>query len=248
MQTHGAARTVPVLDDEGFFDRKALRALALVHRDAYARGRPYPHVVVDDFLPAASARRLAEAFPSPAHPGWKRRDHAEQAARLGQLQRTNFEGVATPVRRMLGELCGMAFLDFLETLTGREGLIADPHFVGAGLHCTLPGGHLAIHSDFDRDRRRHLARALTVILYLPRRWEHEWGGALELHPDGEGAVVSIDPLPNRLVVMEHGPRNWHGHPAPLACPEGEARASVAAYFYVVDSIPDESHAHGAIWR
>lgn len=236
------------MDDAGFFDRRALRALALARRAEYARSRPFAHVVVDGFLPAERALALATSFPPPEHPGWKRRDHAEQSARLGQLQRTNFEGVASVIRATLAELCGMAFLDFLETLTGVPGLIADPHFVGAGLHCTLPGGHLAIHSDFDRDRRRHLARALTVILYLGERWDPAWGGALELHPDGEGEVVRIDPLPNRLVVMEHGERHWHGHPHPLACPAGEARRSIAAYYYVVDPIPTQRDAHGAIWR
>ena len=60
----------------------------------------------------------------------------------------------------------MAFLDFLGALTGVEGLIADPHFRGAGLSLTLPGGHLALHADFNRDRTRHLERKLTVLYYL----------------------------------------------------------------------------------
>ncbi len=238
----------PVVDPDGFFDRKALRALGRAHRDAYQSARPFPHVVIDGFLPPRHAAALAEGFPPPEHPGWKRRDHAEQSARLGQLQRSNFEGVGAGLRGTLAELNGMAFLDFLEALTGAPGLIPDPHFVGAGLHCTLAGGHLGLHVDFDRDRRRHLARALTVLLYVPLRWQVEWGGALELHPDGEGEAVHIAPLPNRLVVMEHGERHWHGHPAPLACPEGERRQSIAAYYYRAFATEADEHAHGAIWK
>jgi hypothetical protein len=38
---------------------------------------------------------------------------------------------------------------------------ADPHFRGAGPSITLPGGHLALHADFNRDRTRHLERAVV---------------------------------------------------------------------------------------
>src|SRR5690606_34192648 len=133
--------------------------------------------------------QLAGAFPPPTHPGWKRRDYREQSGRLGQLQRTNFAGVDASLRRCLADFCGMAFLDFLETLTGVTGLLPDPHFVGAGLHCTLPGGHLAMHVDFNRDRRRRLSRALTAILYLPPTWHEAWGGGLELARGEAGAPV-----------------------------------------------------------
>src|SRR6476469_7552345 len=97
-----------------FFDRKALRALGLATRDAYRAARPYPHAVFDGFLGKPIAAVLAAAFPSADHPGWMRRDHAEQSARLGQLQRTGFDGVDARLRHLLAELTGMAFLDFLE--------------------------------------------------------------------------------------------------------------------------------------
>jgi len=231
-----------------FFDRKALRARALSARDAYQRARPYPHAVFDGFLGEEIAGRLADGFPRPEHPGWMRRDYSEQSARLGQLQRTGFEGVDAELRHLLAELCGMAFLDFLEGLTGIEGLIADPHFTGAGPSLTLPGGHLALHADFNRDRRRHLERTVTVIYYLARDWKPAWGGALELwDPERTRCEASHLPVLDRLVVMAHGDDYWHGHPAPLACPEGHFRASVSAYYYRAAPSTDDENAHGAIW-
>jgi len=199
---------------------------------------------MDEFLPPSVAEAVADAFPTPDHPGWKRRDHAEQA-RLGQLQRTGFADVAPLVRHVLNELCGMAFLDFLGALTGIDGLIADPHFSGAGPSITLPGGHLALHADFNRDRRRHLARAVTAILYVGKDWNPAWGGNLELWDPARTTHIEIAPTPNRLVVFAHGDDYWHGHPAPLVCPEGRYRASIASYYYVVGEpgVP----AHPAIW-
>lgn len=231
-----------------FFDRKRLRALAVDRREGYRDARPYPHAVIDGLLGDAIAGALADRFPGPEHPGWMRRDYREQAARLGQLQRTGFEGVDDGLRHLLAELCGMTFLDFLADLTGVEGLIADPHFRGAGPSLTLPGGHLALHADFNRDRARHLKRALTVVYYLGQDWDPAWGGALELWDEGRTRCeASYLPVLDRLVVLAHGDTFWHGHPHPLACPQGRFRASVAAYFYVAPTSVDEGDAHGAIW-
>ncbi len=230
-----------------FFDRARLRDLGRARRDTYQSARPFPHAVLDGFLGDEIAGELADAFPRPDHPGWMRRDYEEQSARLGQLQRTGFEGVDATVRHLLGELCGMAFLDFLGALTGIDGLIADPHFRGAGPSLTLPGGHLALHADFNRDRTRHLERKATAIYYLARDWDPSWGGELELwNADRTGREASYLPVLDRLVVMAHGDTYWHGHPTPLACPEGRFRASIASYYYVA-AAADERDAHGAIW-
>ena len=243
-----AAASVEVSGPSFFFDRAQLRELALSRRDGYAQARPYPHAVFDALLGQEVAGALAARFPGPDHPGWMRRDYREQSARLGQLQRSGFEGVDPALRHLLAELSGMAFLDFLSSLTGIEGLIADPHFRGAGPSLTLPGGHLALHADFNRDRTRHLERKVTVLYYLPSEWQPEWGGALELwNDDRSRCEASYPPLLDRLIVMAHGDSYWHGHPAPLACPEGHFRAAIGAYYYVAAETPEEKDAHGAIW-
>ncbi len=141
----------------------------------------------------------------------------------------------------------MVFLQMLERVTGVRGLIPDPYFTGAGLHLTLPGGHLALHTDFDRDRARGLARCLSVVLFLVEPWEDEWGGALELWDASLGKCEArISPRPGRLVIFAHGDDHWHGHPAPLACPEGVARQTLAAYYYLADGQPD-AEGHSARW-
>lgn len=236
----------PTPIDGFFFDRKALRRLALAQRGAYAKAQPYPHAVIDGLLGERMARRLAAAFPGPDHPGWSRRDHAEQA-RLNHLQRTGFEGVAPEIRHLLNELSSMAFLDFLGTLTGVDGIIADPHFRGAGPTLTLPGGHLALHADFNRDRGRHLERKVTVLYYLSADWDPAWGGALELWDPDRTTCESYPPVLDRLIVMHHGDTFWHGHPTPLASPPGRARAAVSSYYYVAAPTPEDVEAHGAIW-
>ncbi len=230
-----------------FLDGPALTARGRALAASYRAAAPHPHAVVDGLFGDEVARALAAAFPRPAAARWKTVDYAEQK-RLGHLQRHGFGDVPAVLRHALNELNGQAFLDFLEALTGVEGLVGDPHFKGAGLHLTPPGGFLEVHADFDRDGRRALARALTAVLYLTPDWDEAWGGHLELWShDAATCVTRIAPRLDRLVVMAHGDTHWHGHPVPLACPPERFRASLAAYFYVVAPRPEVS-AHGALWR
>ena len=241
-------RSLPAVEPWSF-DRTALVELGRTHQRAYREARPYPHAVFDGLLGDARCTAIAQAVPAPTHPGWKRRDYTEQAGRLGQLQRTGFDGVGPELRWLLAELNGLAFLDFLGALTGRRDLIPDPHFTGAGPLVTLPGGHLALHTDFNRDSTRHLDRAVTALYYAPLVWDEAWGGELELWDRARTRCEArIAPLRDRLVVMDHGEQHWHGHPAPVRCPDGHARVVIAAYYYAARaSADDDAHAHGAIW-
>jgi hypothetical protein len=227
------------------FDRDAMTALGKSKRQGYEQAQPYPHVVIDGLLGERSVA-IANAFPPPGHPGWKRRDYAEQAGRLGQLQRSGFEDVDVELRWLLDQLNGQAFVEFLGALSGRRDLIPDPQFTGAGLLATIPGGHLAVHVDFNRDSARHLDRVLSVLYYAPRSWDGP-GGELELWSrDRARCEVQIAPLRDRLVVIAFGEDHWHGHPSPV--PEGHLRAVVAAHYYAARAQPaDDDGAHGAIW-
>lgn len=235
--------------DAWSFERGALSALGRTHAAAYGAASPWPHVVIDGLLGDARSSALAEAFPAPSHASWKRRDYAEQAGRLGQLGRSGMGDVAPAIRHLLAELNGMAFLDFLAALAGRRDLIPDPHFTGTGPMATLPGGHLAIHADFNRDSARHLDRVLTVLYYLPRAWDLAWGGELELWDRARTRCErAIAPVRDRLVVIAYGEDHWHGHPSPLRCPEDHWRAVVTTAYYAARAQPgDDDRAHGAIW-
>ncbi len=231
------------------FDRTALVALGRTRQREYAEAQPYPHLVVDGLLGEDRSATIARAFPSPEHAGWKRRDYAEQAGRLGQLQRTGFTDVAPELRWLLAELIGMAFLDFLGALTGRTDLIADPNYTGAGPIATVPGGHLALHTDFNRDSARHLDRVVSAFYYVPTTWDDTWGGELELWDRARTRCeVRIAPIRDRLAIVSYGKDHWHGHPSPVCCPAGQLRAVVAAHYFAARPGPgDDDDAHGAIW-
>ena len=135
------------------------------------------------------------------------------------------------------------FLGFLENLTGIEGLMADPHLRGGGLHEIKRGGSLGVHADFNFYKRLNVYRRLNLIVYLNKGWQEEWGGHLELWAKGaDRPAARIAPTFNRAVIFDTSNASYHGHPHPLACPEDQSRKSVALYYYSVDYPYDEDRA------
>ena len=68
------------------------------------------------------------------------------------------------------------FLQFLEHLTGIDGLIPDPYFSGGGLHETDRGGRLGVHTDFNLYAKLNLIRRINVLVFLNKDWNPEYGG------------------------------------------------------------------------
>jgi hypothetical protein len=210
--------------------------LAPVFRDAI----PFPHVVVDSFLPGDIAKALMLEFPLPEHPGWRvwgpgpvRQEMSRMRDKLGMSEEMHFPNFT---RAFMSQLCSATFLLFLQKLSGISGLLADPFFSGCGLHSTGSQGRLLIHADASRHPYGlPFHQILNVILYLNDDWRDEWGGHLELwHPRERRCAKRIAPVLNRLVVFETDSFSYHGHPHPLACPHDRRRNSIASYYYVID--------------
>ena len=228
-----------------FFDRDALLARADRYRDEFVRAEPFSHVVLDDFLPEDALDALLREFPEPGEAGWRRRDVAHER-KLGLSDET---AMGPNTRHVLQQLNSQVFLEFLERITGIDGLIPDPHFVGGGLHQIVPGGLLKIHADFNRHQRLALDRRLNLLLYLNRDWNDTYGGHLELW-DRSMTVCRqrILPIFNRCVIFATSEESYHGHPDPLTCPPGRARRSMALYYYTAPGENADAPFHTTLFR
>ena len=212
-------------------------ALAESRREAYASASPYPHAVMDGFLPEEVLDAVLAEFPAPAEVDWLAFDSPLER----KLATNNDSAMGPATRHLLAELNSSAFIDFLERLTGIEGLVPDPHLEGGGLHQIERGGHLKVHADFNRHPRHGLERRLNVLVYLNRDWKDEYGGAFELwNADMTACQAKVMPYFNRCVVFSTTSTSYHGHPEPLACPEGETRKSIALYYYSKDRPAEET--------
>ncbi len=195
----------------------------------YCFAEPFPHIVIDDFLPKELIDFLWDKFP-PA-------DTHSYANYVGNTFEHNKRAVSPydcsgSTEGIFHFFNGAPFLQFIEGLTAIEGLIPDPHFDGGGFHEISRGGKLGIHADFRIQTKLHLHRRVNVLIYLNREWDSNWGGQLELWDRTMSERVrGVEPLFNRCVIFNTDADAYHGHPDPLNTPADVTRKSLALYYY-----------------
>jgi len=210
-------------------DIDALRARLPQLREAFAEADPFPHIVLDDVLRPEAFSAAAVAFPAVGDPFWKGYLHVNET----KYGNTYPDTWAPEIQDVARALTSTEFVSFLSELSGIPDLMPDWTMDGGGLHQTLRGGHLNIHTDFSTHHvHENWARRVNILLYLNRQWPEEWGGHLELwDQEMTGRVASVTPKGNRMLIFETSDRSLHGHPDPLTCPDGEARRSMALYYF-----------------
>jgi len=223
-----------------------LQELARESARAYQTAAPFAHIALDGLFSPARLGALIREFPGPGDIAWQRfRSHQE--VKLASTSESQFP---SGIKQFLYQLNSSTWLRFLETLTGIEGLIPDPHFVGGGMHQSVRGGKLDVHADFNKHPEWGLDRRLNLLVYLNEGWRDEYGGHLELWDrEMRQREAMIAPLFNRMVVFSTTDSSYHGHPHPLACPEGVTRRSLALYYYS-NGRPEEqvTRRHSTLYR
>ena len=214
--------------DFGFIDVETTEQVGLELRDAYQASEPYPHTVIDNFLPEKVLNQCVRAFPKCEDPD------SEQYARAQERLKTSYnpDYLSPKLRSLFYSLGSRPFLQFLENLTGIEGLIADPYFAGGGFHRIGQGGHLSVHADFNYHKKLNLERRINILIYLNKNWKPEYGGQLELWDDDmKSCEVSVVPEFNRCVIFNTTSTSMHGNPEPIKHPKSTPRRSIALYYY-----------------
>jgi hypothetical protein len=242
-----------LITDEFFsFKTSRLLRLAKQHRSAYSTNSPYPHILIDDFLPVSVAERLLSVFPEPNDSvwlDWRKRDAVHQPRKQGIGTAERLDRVHPFVHNIIFAFNSHPMIRFLETLTGIDCLIPDPHLTGGGLHQILPQGKLAIHADFNYLEDLKLYRRINLLLFLNQDWDETYGGHLELWDASmDHCVRRILPVFNRCVIFNTSRTSFHGHPQPLNCPPNVTRKSLAFYYYTRDAAAGEGPIHSTLWQ
>ena len=211
------------------FDPDRLSQLGAQHGPAYRTASPYPHAVIDDFLRPERALELARRFPgADADIGWDHFGAENFEVKMGCAREENFP---PELRQAIHDMNSGVFIRFLETLTGIEHLLPDPHLSGGGIHLTRAGGHLGIHADFNWHEQLQAHRRLNVLIYLTPGWRPDLGGELELWDcEAKACQRIVEPLFNRAVVFSTRSDSFHGHPRRWTSSQVN-RQSIALYYY-----------------
>src|SRR5271170_6677652 len=212
----------------------------------YSSNQPFPHIYFDDFLPEDAAEAALRDFPEPKQLTWTEFDRPTER----KLAFDVVERLPPSVRDVLYFLNSRPMLNFLEILTGIQGVISDPYYVGGGLHQIKPGGNLEVHADFNFHAKLKLDRRINVLVYMNKDWNEEYGGHFELwNKDMTKAEQKILPLFNRCAIFSTTSTSFHGHPNPLTCPPDRTRKSLATYYYS-NGRPEEevNEAHSTLFQ
>ncbi|HEX3469900.1 MAG TPA: 2OG-Fe(II) oxygenase [Silvibacterium sp.] len=223
-----------------------LECLAKEKAAEYKSNKPFPHIFFDDFLPIEAAEAALREFPEPKQLKWQSFDNQNEV----KLAFDAVEKLPPGDRDVLYFLNSRPMIQFLETLTGIEGIIPDPYFAGGGLHQIRPGGKLGVHADFNLHTKLKLDRRINVLIYLNKDWKEEYGGHFELwNKEMTAAEQKILPLFNRCAIFSTTSTSFHGHPNPLSCPPDRTRKSLATYYYSNGRPEEEVHeAHSTLFQ
>lgn len=233
------------------------KSLAKSCRSNYALAKPFPHIVIDDFIPEDLALQCYNQMSQ--HQQWMfdTMEGYPEDERDSQVNKwwtpfdteskNRLESDMPAVWKCLQYFNSRPFLLFLENLTGIKDLIADVDFEGGGIHKIKNGGRLELHSDYNKHPNKDIWRRINLILYLTPNWNYN--GHLDLYEkDPLVKVKSILPTFNRAVIFNTTDDSIHGHPTPLVCPEEVSRYSFALYYFTKDRPEHEkSDSKAAIW-
>jgi 2OG-Fe(II) oxygenase superfamily len=228
------------------YDPRLLRKSAERSAAAYRCACPFPHTVLTGVFDEGFLCGAVERFPSPDEIEWFKYDNPLER----KLATNRLELIPAELAEIMLALNSKEFVASMEVLTGIAGLVADPDFVGGGLHLSRRGGKLDIHADFNYHPITGLHRRVNVILFLNPRWRPEYGGYLEFWPpDLSSPAQRIAPELNQLVIFNVNDLAYHGYPEPLRCPEHVTRKSIAAYYYNADRPECEKSApHSTLYK
>ena len=195
--------------------------------DRYRTNSPFPHIAIEGLVKEPFAKAAYKEICASEVPLEK----INYSTYL-KFRESDRSKIGPAVGSIIDELNSVRFVEFLEQLTGINGLIADPALEGGGIHRIGTGGFLKVHTDFNFHRTSGLFRRLNILLYLNPDWNEAWGGSIELWPtDLSRCGAAYAPVWNRAVLFSTTDESFHGHPDPLTSPEGVFRNSIALYYY-----------------
>ena len=233
------------------------KSLADSCRSNYALANPFPHIVIDDFIPKDLAIQCYnqmsqhEDWMFDSMMGYPEDERDSQVNKwwtpYDSDSKNKIESDMPAVWKCLQYFNSRPFLLFLENLTGIKDLIADVDFEGGGIHKIKNGGRLELHSDYNKHPNKDIWRRINLLLYLTPNWNYN--GHLDLYEkEPLVKVKSILPTFNRAVIFNTTDDSIHGHPVPLICPDEVSRYSFALYYFTKDRPEHEkSDSKAAIW-
>lgn len=195
--------------------------------ESFKSGKPYPHIIMDNFLDLDLANSLESNFPSP-----EKLDIHYKGLNEKKSEGADFSRFHPDFSTLKAYLMSPEFYEWTSKVTGIKDVFITDDNMGMGVHSGGDGSHLDIHVDFNIHPTANVHRRLNLLIYLNKDWKPEYNGSFELwNQDVTVCEKYVEPLFNRCVIFETSEISYHGYTKKLNLPEGVRRKSVYAYFY-----------------
>lgn len=203
----------------------------------FSNAKPFPHIVMDNFLDSAVATQLYQEVPDLTDHVWFQYNNQIEKKYVCN----HWDRFPEATYQFFTQATSVSFTEKLSKLTGITPLVADVGLHGGGWHVHTQGGVLNVHKDYSIHPKLKLERALNLILYIAPDWDPEWGGGLGLWSSKDNQpnelVQNVDCVFNRAVLFDTRKYSWHGLPDPIRCPANARRTSLAVYYLTT---PDQN--------
>ncbi|AUW95545.1 2OG-Fe(II) oxygenase [Sulfobacillus thermotolerans] len=172
--------------------------------DQYQSSKPISTFIIDNLLPEDLAHDIFSAFPDP-----------NTLVLRSSLKERKYVGVQMNAYHPLVAEALYAFQDLrvvsaIQSITNIPTLLPDKHLYAGGISMMGQGHYLLPHLDNSHDMNRQNYRVLNLLYYVSKDWKEEYGGNLELWPNGpKQPQRTIFSRFNRLAVMVTHKQSWH---------------------------------------
>lgn len=209
---------------------------------------PFPHLVVDNFLPLQIAQKMQEDILECDPDMFDRYDNPFERKNTFRDK----HGFPDSCRDVFDALQSPVFLTALNTLFGDRRIILDEHKHYWGIHTYKTNDYLDIHVDADVHPLQKIKKYLTLGIYLSPDWKDDDHGHLELwegtpsslpQPRISACAKTISPVFNRMVIFQCTDDSWHGNPTPVRR-NGRIFCTLS---YLTDEITPLSHRERALF-
>ena len=195
---------------------------------------------LDDLFPSDIAHAIYECFPSPENMKLKKslREYKYIAVQMNEynplLEESIYAFQDGKVVEIVGDICNIS------------NAIPDENLYAGGISLMGDKQYLNPHLDNSHDKDRNRWRVLNLLYYVTPEWRREFGGNLEVWPEGvTKKQITIHSKFNRLVVMATHGKSWHSV-SPIR--SDKVRRCVSNYYFSESPIDERDRFHITTFR
>jgi len=199
----------------------------------FNKGRPFPHVIIDNFLKNKIAKKIEKEFPN-----FTDKELHEYRNYCEIKKSTNLWNLFQPTTyQLISILNSSEFTNNIKKKLKMKNLYSDPGLNGGGLHIMGKGGKLNPHLDYVIHPKLNIKRKFNLIIFVTSNWKDKNGGEIcffgknKKNKNIPGKMVKkIVPKFNRAILFDTSMHSWHSVSRILTT---NIRKSIAAYYLIL---------------